>query len=230
MLLPPNCLLCGTEVSQERGLCSKCWPQILFITKPQCLRCGLPFFDQTGMTLCGSCIISPPPYTQARAAIAYNDACRILITRFKRWDRTDFAPTFARWIIHSNALSLLENCDVFVVVPLHPYRLFTRRFNQSVLLAKEMSKVVKRPVLTHILQRRHRGTSQVGLNVQARLRNIRGLFHLCPRSHEQIKKRRVVLIDDILTTGATVSECTRVLLQAGAEQVSVVTLARTAIM
>ena len=178
------------------------------------------------MTICGPCIIRPPPYTYARAAVIYNDACRILITRFKRWDQTDFAPVFAQWMIQ-RSVSLLEDCDVLMFVPLHPYRLFIRRFNQSAMLAREISRVVKRPILTDILQRRQIGRSQVGLTARERLRNIRGLFHLRPGYQDQIRKRRIVLIDDILTTGATVSECTRLLLRAGALQVNVVTLART---
>jgi ComF family protein len=235
-LLPPQCLACGELVGEPGALCGPCWGGLNFIAAPLCKSCGRPFeFDPSGgasftngandETVCGACIARPPLFSAARSALAYDDASRRLILGFKRADRTHAAPAFARWMARAGA-PLLADADIVAPVPLHWSRLLARRYNQSALLANALAKQTGKTALPDLLRRRRRTPSQGGLGRLARFRNVAGAFSVAPRHRTALADRKVLLIDDVLTTGATVEACAKVLLRAGAAQVSVLTLAR----
>ncbi|MDG5495805.1 ComF family protein [Niveispirillum sp. BGYR6] len=226
LLLPPRCLGCGDRVGTPGTLCPTCWTAMHFIDAPFCACCGLPFdYDAGAGALCGACIAAPPQFGRARAVLSYDDASRPLILGFKHGDRTDAAPGFARWMARSGA-TLLAECDVIAAVPLHRWRLLRRRYNQSALLALHLGRVSGKPVVPDLLIRRRATPSQGGLTAKGRARNVAGAFAAHPRHRDRISGARVLLVDDVLTTGATVGECARVLRRAGAVGVDVLTLAR----
>ncbi|WP_431855751.1 ComF family protein [Azospirillum sp.] len=223
-LLPPRCLSCGGAVDRQGGLCGPCWSTLTFIAPPACACCGLPFeYAVEGETLCGACIASPPPFARARSVLVYDDASRPLLLGFKHGDRTHAAKPFGVWLARAGA-ELLADADLLAPVPLHRWRLFLRRYNQAALLAREAGRTSGVAVVPDLLVRRRRTRSQGGLDRTGRQRNVAGAFAL--RRPGSVEGKRVVLVDDVLTTGATVGECARVLRRAGAAQVDVLTLAR----
>ena len=225
-LLPPQCLGCGTAVHGPAALCPACWGSTVFLGPPQCAACGLPFeYAMDEGTLCGACTRDPPPFRRARAAMAYGDVSRGLLLAFKHGDRTDAAPAFGRWLARAGA-ELIADAEVMAPVPLHWTRLFARRYNQAALLAQAVGRAAGLEVVADLVVRRRRTPSQGRLGPAARRRNLRGAFAVRPRHTAAIRGRRVLLIDDVLTTGATAAACTRVLLRAGAGAVDVLTLAR----
>ncbi|MFV3129536.1 double zinc ribbon domain-containing protein [Niveispirillum sp. KHB5.9] len=231
LVLPPRCLSCGEEVGVAGALCAGCWQGISFIAAPHCARCGLPFdYDPTGEgtgnLVCGACLARPPNFDRCRSVFAYDDASRSLLLGFKHGDRTDCAPAFAQWLARAGA-GLLADGDVIIApVPLHRWRLLKRRYNQSALLALELGRLTGRPVLPDLLIRRRATPSQGGLTAKGRARNVEGAFVLNPRWRDKAKDARILLVDDVFTTGATVGECARALRRGGVRAVDVLTLAR----
>ena len=225
-VLPPRCLACGTVVAGEGALCPPCWARLSFIGAPRCARCGLPFaFEVAPDALCGGCLQSEPLFDRARAALAYDDASRPLVLSFKHGDGTHAAPALGRWIAAA-AAELLGDADLVAPVPLHRWRLFRRRYNQAALLAGAVARIGDRPSAPGLLVRRRRTPSQGGLSRAGRIANVRGAFAMAAGQAGLVQDRRVLLVDDVMTTGATLSECARVLRRAGAAGVDVATLAR----
>jgi ComF family protein len=224
ILLPPQCPSCNAAVEVAGVLCGPCWRRIDFIGDPRCSACGLPFSFDAGFSdtvLCGACARRRPPYARARAVFAYGDFSRKLVLAFKHGDRTDTAPALGAWMAAAGA-ELIADADVIAPVPLHWSRLFTRRFNQAALLAGVIGRLSGVAVVQDLLVRRKRTPPQGRMGVAARRRNVQGAFRL----KRDIDGRRVLLIDDVLTTGVTVSNCAKVLLRGGAATVDVLTLAR----
>jgi ComF family protein len=233
-LLPPRCLACGTGLGGEGALCAPCWSEIEFIDGPACAICGLPFeFDQGPGALCGGCLQQPPAYRRHRSVMRYGAASRSLILGFKHGDRTEGAPTFGGWLRRVGA-DFVRDGTLIAPVSLHRRRLFTRRFNQSALLAKSLAAACRaapegapKAILTPGLLRRTRHTaSQGNLSRAARRRNVAGAFRVHPGFAARLENAHVLLIDDVMTTGATIEACANVLLRAGAGSVDVLTLAR----
>lgn len=225
-LLPPLCLGCGVVVDEPGVLCAACWQAVRFLGPPQCAACGAPFeFDTGPDALCGSCARERPPFARARAAFAYDETSQRLLLAFKHGDRTDSAPAFGAWLARAGA-ELIADAQVIVPVPLHWTRLFWRRYNQAALLAHALSRVADVPVVPDLLVRTRRTPSQGKLSAAARRRNVAGAFAVRRSAHARIAGRRVLLIDDVLTTGATAAGCAKALLAAGARAVDVLTLAR----
>ncbi len=225
LLLPPRCLGCGVTVTETGTLCAACWNGITFLGAPCCACCGLPFdFDLGGGALCGACSRAQPAFDRARAAMRYDGNSRRLVLAFKHGDRLHLAPALGRWMARAGA-ELLREADFLVPVPLHWTRLFARRYNQAAVLAHAIHKAGGPPVGADWLRRRRRTPSQGKRNAQAREINVRAAFAVKPG--RSVKGRRIVLIDDVFTTGATVAECARVLRRAGAARIDVLTLART---
>lgn len=226
VVLPPQCLACGRIVEALGGLCPECWEAMDFITAPQCAACGRPFeYPIDADAVCGACAQRPYPFRRARAALVYDDASRDLLIAFKHGDRTDAAPAYGRWLQQAGA-QLLADCQLIVPVPLHWTRLFVRRFNQAALLAHALGRVAGLPVADRLLIRRRRTPSQGRLSAAGRRRNVAGAFAISADGQPRVMGKSVLLVDDVFTTGATVSACTRVLRAAGAAAVDVVTLAR----
>lgn len=225
-VLPPRCVSCTGPVAEVGGVCSACWSRIELLAPPLCARCGVPLAQEVaGESVCGSCLRSPPAWRSARAVFAYDEASRDLVIALKHRDRLEAAPMLGRWMARAGA-ELLAEADILVPVPLHWTRLFLRRFNQAAVLAKEIGAASGVAVVPDLLVRRRRTPSQGRLTRTGRARNVRGAFAVSRRRRAAVVGARVVLVDDVLTTGATLAACTRVLLRAGAARVDVLTLAR----
>jgi len=225
-VLPPRCLKCGEIVDSQGALCVGCWSTLSLLGPPCCACCGYPFeFDLGADTLCGACSTNRPIFGRARAVFRYDEASRDLILSFKHADRTDGAPAFAQWLARAGA-GLIADIDLIVPVPLHWSRLFSRRFNQAALLALALGKRSGKPVEPLALRRRRATETQGHKGRLARFRNIKGAILADPRRTDSIRGKRVLLIDDVVTTGATVTACTRALLGAGAKTVDVLALAQ----
>ena len=225
-ILPPLCLGCGEIIAQPGALCSSCWPSYSFIAPPHCARCGVPFAEDLGDAVeCADCLAHAPRFHRARAALAYDDKSRRLILPFKHGDRTDLARACGAWMARAGA-ELLAEADLVAPVPLHWRRLFTRRYNQAQLLAARVAEHAGVRHVPDLLRRRRWTGSQAGLKAKERRRNVRLAFDVHPRWMGKLDGSRVLLVDDVLTTGATVDACVRVLERAGARHVDVLTLAR----
>ena len=225
-LLPPRCLVCGDGVARPGTLCGPCWGGLTFLAPPFCAACGFPFdYDLGPGVLCGACSREPPRYDRARAVLRYDEVSRGLLLGFKHGDRTEGAPAFGAWLARAGG-ELIADCDVIQPVPLHRWRLFARRYNQSALLAQALGRETRLAVLPDSLRRTRNTPSQGRLSPAARRRNVAGAFRTAPGPAERLGGRRVLLVDDVLTTGATVEACAQTLKRAGAAGVDVLTLAR----
>jgi len=226
MLWPPQCLGCRTPVAVQGELCGPCWSGLDFITAPLCPCCGRPFaFPVAEGLLCGDCLAAPPPFDRARSAFHYGGTGRRLILAFKHGDRTDMAAALAQRMAQA-AAPLLASADLLLPVPLHRRRLWRRRYNQAALLALELARIAGREAAVDLLVRRRSTPSQGGRNRSGRRRNVAGAFAVPPRARARLAGRRVLLVDDVYTTGATVAEAARTLVRAGAAEVDVLTFAR----
>jgi ComF family protein len=225
-ILPPRCLACDVETSGTGALCADCWSAVDFLAAPHCECCGLPFeFEVAVGSLCGTCTRERPSYTRARAVFRYGEISRALILRFKHGDRTNAAPAFGNWLARAGR-DLLTTADLVVPVPLHRFRLFARRFNQSALLAQAIARESGVAVAVDLLARMRNTPSQAKLSPARRSRNVNGAFNVRRQWRDRVAGLNILLVDDVLTTGATVEECTKTLLAEGARSVDVVTLAR----
>lgn len=226
VLLPPRCLGCEVLVGEPGTLCADCWARVDFLAPPLCAACGHPFeYEVPGESLCAPCTSQPPVFGRARAVFRYGESSRGLVLGFKHGDRTHGAPAFAQWLERAGT-ELLADADVIAPVPLHRWRLFLRRYNQSALLARALGRASGQRVVPDLLVRRRNTPSQGRMNAEARSRNVRGAFAVPARRRDRLAGRRVLLIDDVFTSGATAEECARVLLRNGAAGVDVLTLAR----
>jgi ComF family protein len=225
-LLPPRCLACGDTVEQPGALCAACWRGLDFLGPPLCAVCGLPFaFDMGPAAVCGACAGEKPAYDRARSVLRYDDGSRGLILGFKHADRTEGAPAYGAWLARAGA-ELLADTELIVPVPLHWRRLFRRRYNQSALLARALSRQTGIAWAPDALARIKPTPSQGGLGARERRLNVRGAFKVPPRRRPLVWGKRIVLIDDVLTTGATLDSAARALLRAGAAGVDALAIAR----
>lgn len=225
-VLPPRCLACGEIVSVPGAVCATCWSGLGFVSSPYCACCGLPFAYESGPdALCGACAGERPVFARARSVMTYDDASRRLILAFKHADRIDAAPAYGAWMARAGA-ELLADSDAVVPVPLHRWRLLRRRYNQAALLARAVAHHAGVPAVIDALRRTRSTPSQGRMTRSQREQNVRGAFAVDARRRGQLAGKRIVLVDDVMTTGATLSACARPLLRAGAERVDALTLAR----
>lgn len=225
-VLPPQCMLCTATVDEPGRLCPGCWPEVGFIAEPCCPSCGIPYaMPVPDGLVCAACIQKAPRFDRARAVFTYSGGGRDLVLRFKRGDRTDLAPGLAA-LMQTTGAALLADCDMILPVPLHRWRLWRRRFNQSALLAQRLGHLAGKPVRFDLLERPKPTRSLGRLNRTERRRVLAGAISLGPGATPAIRGKRLLLVDDVFTTGATVSACCRVLRQGGAAAVDVLTLAR----
>lgn len=227
VLFPPQCLGCDVLVPTHGTLCVGCWEKIRFITEPMCACCGLPFEYAIGDgALCGECLREHPPFSRARSAFVYDEHSKSLILKFKYNDQLYLSSVYNTWLAKAGA-DLIAASDLIVPVPLHWRRFVGRRYNQAALLAQSLAKKTRLPVQENVLMRKRATTQQTGLSRKQRQDNVRGAFAVNPRHKAAIQGKSVLLIDDVFTTGATLSTCAEVLLKGGAGNVNVLTLART---
>ena len=228
LLLPPGCVTCAAPVDAPGLQCGACFATLSTIGEPCCVCCGLPFelawHDAEGGH-CQTCLDTPPPFGRARSALSYDKAARRLVLPFKHGDRIEFAALLARHMAWAGA-GLTREADMLVPVPLHRSRLFTRRYNQAALLAHALGRLVARPVLLDALVRT-RATAGLGHKSAAeRWDTVGGVFAVRPKRVGALAGRRVLLIDDVMTSGATARACAEALLEGGAAAVDVLTAVR----
>ena len=222
--LPTLCVSCREPVSGE-GVCADCWGKLSFIARPYCERLGIPFVYDPGPGLLSmEAIANPPAYTRARAAARYDDVAKTSVHALKYQDRTDLAPIMGRWMTHAGQ-ELLDAADALIPVPLHWKRSWSRRYNQSGALAKIISRASNVPVAPDALQRIRATEQQIGLSKSERARNVQGAFKVPPERKSAVADRKIILIDDVLTSGATADACARALLRAKAASVDVLVFA-----
>ena len=225
VVMPPVCLVCRTRIETHDALCASCWRRIDFIRPPLCDRLGLPLpFDIGGPMISAAAAADPPPYRRARAVAAYTGAMQDLVHGLKFQDRHDVRRLLGRWLADAGR-DLLSDCDIVVPVPLARGRLLVRRFNQAAILAREVARVSGLTYEPMALERTRATTSQIGLSRGERQRNVAGAFAVPKRRAAGVRGRRVLLIDDVVTTGSTVGACARALSRAGAAEVDVLALA-----
>jgi ComF family protein len=226
LFFPPVCAGCRRQVSQPGTLCGSCWPKLRFLEKPWCAVMGTPFTHDMGDGfLSAEAIANPPPFERSRAAVAYGGVARRMVQALKYGDRTDLAPWMARWMQRAGA-ELLADADCVVPVPLHRRRFFTRRFNQSAELARTIAAHSGKPFEPGALQRVKVTRQQVGLGLSERQDNVRAAFRVPAESDIFIRGRRILLVDDVYTTGSTVFAVSKALKKSGAAAVDVLTFAR----
>jgi ComF family protein len=225
-VLPHRCIACAETVLGP-GFCSRCWPALRFITAPHCFGCGDPFeVPASPESRCAICSADPPPWQRARAIWRYNDASKGPVLALKYQDRTGFANIAAPLLRRVGQALLDAPNAVLVPVPLHWTRLAWRGFNQAALLADALHRVSGVMVDKHALRKVRRTPPQQGLDRAQRQINIRKAFAVKSSAASRLSGRSVILVDDVITTGATAAACTKVLLKAGATSVDVLTLAR----
>jgi ComF family protein len=223
--LPTLCPACRGQVGGD-GLCAACWAKLSLIEPPYCERLGIPFaYDPGPGVLSMQAISDPPAYHRARAAARYDEVARTLVHALKYGDRLDLAPAMGRWMARAGR-QLVAEADALVPVPLHWRRLWARRFNQSALLAKSIAQQTGVEIADAALKRVKATAQQVGLSQAERALNVQGAFRVPPEGKASVAGRRLVLIDDVMTSGATSDACARALLRAGAKSVDVVVFAR----
>ena len=229
-LLPPSCLCCEARVDRPGTACTACWTELSFIERPYCEVLGLPFtYDLGPGALSAEVIAAPPPFQRARAAVAYDGAAVRLVTALKFGDRTDLAPWMARWMWRA-ALDYRahdgETPPVLIPVPLHRARMVKRSTNQAGELTRALAALSGYEHRPLWLERPRHTRSQVGLGRKARVRNVAGAFNVPDAARGDLHGRRVILVDDVFTTGATLAACARALKRGGAAHVDCLTFAR----
>ena len=225
LIIPPTCLACHTPLSQHDSVCASCWAGINFIRAPLCDRLGLPMpFDIGGTMISAAAAANPPHYDRARAVAHYAGVMRDMILAFKYGDTHHARQLFGRWLTASGA-QLIEHSDVIIPVPMHRHRLLTRRFNQAAILARELARTSSRLYRPQLLLRTRSTPAQVGLTRDQRLRNLAGAFTVPARRRKHVAGQRILLIDDVITTGSTLNACARALRRAGAVHVDALALA-----
>ena len=229
LLLPAVCVSCSALITRHNLLCPKCWSGLDFITPPYCDRLGIPLpgYEGAGPHISTQAVMNPPVFSRARAAAHYRGAIRKLIVRFKFEDKHEPLPLFIT-LMRKAGEPLLEDAGVLVPTPLHRLRLLQRRFNQAALLAQGLSRATGVPASVAALKRTRRTRAQVGLGQEARQENVAGAFKVAGGERNAVRGKRVLLIDDVMTTGATANACAAALLDAGASAVDVLAIALVA--
>ena len=216
------------EATAAAGLTPDAWSRVIFLEDPVCDGCGAAFEYDGGdfaSDRCAACIAQPYAFARARAACLYDTASRGLILKFKHGDQQQFAGLFARWLSRA-AAPLVEDCDALVPVPLHPSRLLARRFNQAAEIARPLARDARRDYLPEALVRARATETQGGRSSRGRALNVKSAFAVSPAGARAVRGRRILLVDDVLTTGATAEACARALLDAGARAVDLAVIAR----
>ena len=227
-LYPPQCICCTELVEDDFALCPACWKDTPFITGLTCDLCGTPLPGESDTAVsCDDCLALARPWEQGRAALLYKGNARDLILKLKHADRMDLAPAAARWL-HRAARPLLRPGMIVAPVPLHWFRLIRRRYNQSALLSARLAALANLPHCPDLLIRTRRTPPQDHKDRDARFRNLTGSIRAHPRRLHLLKDRDVLLIDDVMTSGATLAAASEACLAAGATRVSVAVLARVA--
>lgn len=225
-VFPPRCPLCGIGVTSQAGLCAACWSELSIPGEPCCSRCSRPFGDETNAgATCAPCLAEPPRHAGIAAATIYNEASRKLVLTFKHGGRLGLAAMMVR--LMAAQLARIEGDAWMVVpVPLHRWRLWRRGYNQAAVLAREVAQLTHGTLAVDALVRRKPTASLGGLGRKARRRELSGAIVASPKWADTLRGRNVLLVDDVLTSGATSDACVNALLRMGASRVVVTCFAR----
>jgi ComF family protein len=228
LIYPPGCAACGAATNEPHGLCGPCWRALPFIERPFCERLGTPFsYDSGALLLSPAAMADPPVFGRARAVARYDGPARDLVHRLKFGDRLDIARVMGGLMTRAGG-ELLADAQLLAPVPLHRRRLWSRRFNQSAELAACVARLSGRPLSMDVLRRVKASRPQVGLTRDERRSNLQGAFRLDRSAVPEVAGRHILLIDDVLTTGATGNAAARALLRAGACGVDLLVFAHVA--
>ena len=225
LIFPHHAFDAGSRAASP-GLTAEGWSRIAFLESPVCDGCGAPFdYDQGAGVRCPACEARPRAFSRARAACLYDEHSRDLILQFKHADRLDHARLFSLWLSRA-AVELMEEADAVVPVPMHPLRLIRRRYNQAAEIARPLARRAGLPYWPGALTRKRAGESQAGKSASGRRRAVQGAY-ACPQGWAaRLKGKRILLVDDVMTTGATAEACAKALIRAGAAGVNVAVIAR----
>ncbi|NEY91101.1 double zinc ribbon domain-containing protein [Tabrizicola oligotrophica] len=229
LIYPPQCLVCGALVTTDFGLCGSCWRDTPFISGLVCDLCGLPLpGEETGKPEhCDDCLTLARPWSRGRAALLYKDKARAMVLALKHGDRLDLVRPAAGWMLRA-AAPILEPGMLVAPIPLHWMRLFRRRFNQSAFLSKAIARPARLEHCPDLLIRPRPTGSQDGKGRDGRFANMSGAIALHPKRAPRVEGRHVLLVDDVMTSGATLAAAAEACVAGGARAVSVVTMARVA--
>lgn len=225
-IYPPLCMSCSTE-TDSAGLCAKCWTQTQFITGHVCDCCGTPMLGVDDGVPCDDCLRHPRNWSRGRAVAVYAGGARRVTLALKHGDRLDMGPTLARWMATAGAV-IVEKTDIIAPVPLHWTRLLKRRYNQAAELSKHISQQTELHHVPDLLTRTKPTKMQEDMSRDARYENLHGTIKITDRFTKSIQGKHILLIDDVMTTGATLSACTDACISAGATNVNVLVFARVA--
>lgn len=225
LVFPPRCPLCGEGLSSQVGLCSSCWSELAIPGEPACKLCQRPFSDSVSDgAICAPCLAEAPKHDGIAAGTLYNDASRRLVLAFKHGHRVALAPMLARLMVPK--LAEVDGEWLVLPVPLHRWRLWRRGFNQAALLAGEIAPAKGAHLMVDGLLRRKATPMLGGLGRKARARVLSGAICINPKRIAALRGCKVVLVDDVLTSGATSHACVSALKRAGAEKVVIACFAR----
>lgn len=226
-IYPPHCLSCAEVTAQTGALCGPCWREARFLGGTLCDACGTPLPGEAdgGPLSCDDCLAIARPWTRGRAALAYDGTGRRLVLALKHQDRTDLPPAAARWMLAAGD-GLVAPGQLVAPVPLHWIRLFRRRYNQAALLSEAIARTARLAHCPDLLRRLRPTPSQEGRSREARFDNLARAIDVHPARRHRLAGRKVLLVDDVLTSGATLAACAEACLAAGAEEVRVLALAR----
>lgn len=231
LIFPAKCILCEKIVNQDNTLCEKCWEKIIFIKEPFCDKCSSPFeFNCSDKIICANCIKNNPPYIKLRSAVVYNNFVSKVIFKFKFYDKLHLKNFMAKTMLNA-ASDIIDNIDILIPVPLHKKRLIFRKYNQSLLLAEEIGKMANKKVIHNFLQKTKSTIPQVKLKQKNRIKNLHGKFlinHIYLQDINKYKQLNIALIDDVITTGSTITECIKTLNKYGITNIYAITFAKTA--
>lgn len=224
-IFPPGCLTCTNFTFTPDGFCGECWPQINFISEPFCKLCGYKFeiYLEENL-LCGRCLSKPPNFNKARSLVKFDQFSRKFIHDFKYYDKTHLARVFAK-LLYFRYQKDFSNIDIITPVPMYKFKRLFRMYNHAQLLAKEIAKIIDKPLYDNLLIKNRWTKSQAYLSQNARKKNISKSIIL--NEKYQIKNKKILLIDDVITTGVTINECSKILKLAGASYITVISIAKT---
>jgi len=226
LLFPDVCLSCGAHVTKQGVVCSDCWSELHFIEKPYCDVLGAPLGLDFGPGMVSAeAIANPPNFSHARSATIHVKIARQLVSRLKYGDRSDLAPWMGNWMMRAGR-ELLAETDLIVPIPLHAGRYFSRRYNQAAELGRSIAQKTETPFAPEAIIRAKATKNQVGLTRNQRLENVRSAFRVPPACEILIAGKTILLIDDVLTTGATANAACKALLKAGAAKTNLLTFSQ----